>query len=191
MMFISGDLLPLSTVESPGFQHFVAELKPRYAIPSHTHLPTKLLKKKMTNTLNRVKTDLKRAQCVCLTIDMWSNRQMRSYLGITLHYITQHTSPAMLACKRFSGRHTAETIHQEYEEAIACFDIATKIHIITTDSAANMIKAFALPGYSSEPPEDSEDEDPDDSVSVIASADSTFEMIPERLSCLPTPCSWL
>ena len=50
----------------------------------------------------------------------------------------------MLACKRFTGRHRAENIRQQYEETVASFDIAEKITNIVTDNASNMTKASAL-----------------------------------------------
>ena len=48
----------------------------------------------------------------------------------------------MLACKRFKGSHTAENIHQQYEESVSMFDIASKITNIVTDNASNRTKAF-------------------------------------------------
>jgi len=40
---------------------------------------------------------------VWLTIDVWSNRQMRSYTGITVHFISNKKS-----CKAMLRLHTAQ-----------------------------------------------------------------------------------
>ena len=71
---------------------------------------------------------------------------------------------AMLACKRFKGRHTGENIEEVYNEIVSAFDVTSKVSAVITDNAANMVKAFALPGYpSQETSEDNElcDEDCD------------------------------
>lgn len=46
------------------------------------------------------------SQCdsVALTVDIWSDRKMRSFLGVTVHFIEQgEMSSAALACTRFNG----------------------------------------------------------------------------------------
>lgn len=55
----------------------------------------------------------------------------------------------MICCKIFKGRHTSENIRQEYEEVISSFEIGEKIPTVVSDNAANMIKAFSLPGVES------------------------------------------
>ncbi|CAC5410303.1 unnamed protein product [Mytilus coruscus] len=54
---------------------------------------------------------------------------------------------AMIACKRFKGRHTAENIL--HEECITSFDINDKIFCVISDNASNLVKAFnfSVPGY--------------------------------------------
>ncbi|CAG2205851.1 unnamed protein product [Mytilus edulis] len=71
IMFIAGDLLPLSIVESEEFKNLMEKADTKYQVPSRKH--------NLVNTL-------KRAESVCLTIDLWSSRQMRGFLGITGHF---------------------------------------------------------------------------------------------------------
>lgn len=64
------------------------------------------------------------------------------------------------------GRHTAEKIRLEYEEALAGYDISDKVRNVITDNAAKMKKAlqFSLPGFPSKAEakrEDSNDEKSD------------------------------
>ena len=62
---------------------------------------------------------LKKVQSVCQTMDLWSNRQMKSYIGITGHHILDYAMQSvMLDCKRFVGRHTADNIYREYHETV-------------------------------------------------------------------------
>ena len=56
-------------------------------------------------------------------------------------------SSAMLACRRFTGRHTADNISVQYEEVVNKFNIADKVTHVVSDNASNVVKAFKLPGY--------------------------------------------
>ena len=155
VMFVASDLLPISIVESSHFRHLLECLNSSYAIPSRPHFTDKLLKSKTSEILQKLKLRLHDAVSVNLTIDLWSNRQMRGFLGITAHFITQWTlNSVMLACSRFRGNHTAENIAEHVDEVIASFDISKKLSHITTDNASNMVKAFKLPGYDAQLSED-------------------------------------
>lgn len=107
---------------------------------------------------------LQNTSVVCVTADLWSSRQLRSFLGITAHFIVESEwslKSVMLACSHFRGSHTAEAINDEFQKVVTSFEITSKISFIVTDSAANMVKAFSLPGFtevSNEECSDSEDD---------------------------------
>lgn len=163
--FIAQDLMPLSLVES---DDFVKSLDPSYQVPCRKHLSNNLLRKKHDQVKSIVLKKLEAAKAH-LTTDLWSNRQMRSYIGITCHFITNkwELESVMLACKRVMDNHTAENISIWYEEVVAEFSISEKVKHIVTDSASNMKKAFltVLPGYDEDVTDDHDDDDdtePDD-----------------------------
>jgi hypothetical protein len=53
---------------------------------------------------------------------------MKRFLGITAHYILNwEMNSAMLGCKRFKGRHTAENILHEYVDCITPIRVITKL----------------------------------------------------------------
>ena len=70
--FIAGNLLPLSTVDSPYFHHLMEVSNPRYQVPSRKHLSTKLLPERKAEIQERVKNSLQRAEIICVTVDLWS-----------------------------------------------------------------------------------------------------------------------
>ena len=156
--FVAEDLMPLRLVESLRFQKLLKALDPQYSLPSRKHLSTTLLTKKYEQLKAHIKSRLRSVSTVNLTIDLWSNRQMRSYLGITAHYITDEweLEHIMLICNRVHGRHTAENIVLWFEEAIADFDVNEKVKHIVTDSGSNIKKTFVtLPGYGNDDDNDS------------------------------------
>lgn len=78
-----------------------------FQVPTRKHLTTTLIPQKDQEITEKLSTLLAETPSVCLTLDMWSNRQIRSYIGITCHFIHNwEPHSAMLACQRFKGKHT-------------------------------------------------------------------------------------
>lgn len=88
---------------------------------------------------------------ICTTCDIWSGRK-RSFLGVTMHWITdkyQRKSLA-LACRRFRNSHSAERIAFLLKQIYDHFGLSnSKIVATVTDNASNFIKAFRLYGVKS------------------------------------------
>lgn len=167
--FVAGNLLPLSIVESPYFHALLSKADPKYQVPSRKYLSRKLIPQKSTKLKEELVAVFKNAEMVCVTVDVWSSRQMRSYLGITAHYIVGWClNSAMLECTRFKGSHTGEAIFEQFQNTITSFEISNKIAFIVTDNASNMTKAFSLPGFPvvSDELDDDDDIDIDDSASL-------------------------
>ena len=77
---------------------------PRHQVPSRTHLSSCLIVEKAADIISQLKAKLSKAQNVCLTLDLWSNRQMTAFLGVTGHYVSDWTlKSVMLECKRVKG----------------------------------------------------------------------------------------
>ncbi|XP_047500826.1 uncharacterized protein LOC125046871 [Penaeus chinensis] len=143
VLFVANDLVPFSAVESFKFPWSDATMMlsadPRHQIPTRKHLVNKLLQDKFTEVRCSVKAQLDCAQTVSLTLDIWSERQMRSYLGITAHFIHNWSlKTAVLTYKRLRGRQTTH-IMEEYEETVQIFDRHSKITNIITYNTASLV----------------------------------------------------
>ena len=160
---------------------------PRHQVPSLKHLTSKLLPAKITKTQAHLMARLKKADKVCATIDLWSSRQMRSYFGVTGHFIVDWAlESVMLGCIRFRGSHTADAIAEQFSTTAATYDLNDKISHIVTDNAANMLKAFSLPGFETTVTNETlsdDDDDEDDDVTTVVSDDSLFEYVNDHISC--------
>ena len=79
--------LPLSFVDKPSFRELIEELNKNYAI-SHrqtikeTHLP---FEEKLI--VNSITTEMKDLTSVYVIVDIWTNRQMRLFIGLTAHFV--------------------------------------------------------------------------------------------------------
>ena len=84
-------------------------------MPCRKHLSNTLLKSKYIDVKTQTDKKFKMVNSVCVTLDIWSNRKMRSYIGITGHFILELSlESVMLACTRFKGKHSTDNIIQEY-----------------------------------------------------------------------------
>ncbi len=176
--------MPLSLVESTAFRELMSKAQPSFQMPSRKHLSQKLIPERASSVQDRLKKALLEAKSVCLTIDLWSSRDMRSFIGITGHYIENfilHT--IMLACNRFKGRHTADNIQATFEETVSEYGIGQKVLTVVTDNAANMVKAFSLPGYEELSDEDEENHGNGEDTSAQEDIDCP-ETTEEDMECI-------
>ena len=141
---------------------------------------TKLLPNVKYRTQVNLKSTLNQCNSVNLTIDIETSRDMRSDIGITAHSVQNvQLKKAMLACKRFRRSHTAVHIAEQYESVGNPLDLHGKSPAIITDNAANMVKAFNLPGM-----ENLDDEDTEHDMTSEDGANTDVD--PSLLSLLPT-----
>ncbi|KAI4830100.1 hypothetical protein KUCAC02_001753 [Chaenocephalus aceratus] len=108
--------------------------------------------------------NLEKADNVSVTVDIWSDRRMRGFLGVTAHWIDLNNDnlqmrSQLLACNRFKGSHTGERICEEFEQICEQYQIKKKVDHIICDNAANMKKAFTT----CFPEQEDEEDDLDDS----------------------------
>ena len=183
---VSARLLPLSFVEAPEFKDLMQLADPRYTLPSRKHLTNQLIPAKTTEIENKLKKVFQDLKNVCVTVDIWTSKQMRSFLGVTVHFIKDWVlHSALLACHRFKGRHTSENISQQFEELVSHYNIKDKVSHIVTDNAANMVKAFdiCLPGFYSENP--SEETTELDGSTSDSDSDTDFTLSENSLTSDP------
>ncbi|CAF5064254.1 unnamed protein product, partial [Rotaria sp. Silwood1] len=95
------------------------------------------MKKILHATLNDTKF-------VTLTVDGWSDRRGRSFIGVTCHFINYKCEPQafLIDFVRLKGPHTGENIHRITEFILDRYNLKEKVYKIVTDNASSMIKAY-------------------------------------------------
>lgn len=78
---IAGNLLPLF-IESCFFRRFISILDSCYIVPSRQNLSAKILTEKQPNIKNRMRDLLEKVDSISITVDLWSNRLIKGFLGI-------------------------------------------------------------------------------------------------------------
>ena len=114
-----------------------------------------------------IKTKLQDCETVSVTADIWSDRRMSSFLGITAHALLEKQGllkmqSYTLACERFLGKHTVANTVSHFEQVMEEYGIKQKIEYIIIDNASNMKKAFNVCF--------GENDDEDDSDEICGSA---------------------
>jgi len=135
--------LPINMVEQAWFKNFMETVDQKFVVPGRRTIVS------MINTQYKSKREMLRqklscADAVSLTMDMWSDRRMRSFMGATVHFLTEHmqVETYLLDMASFAGSHTGEKIGNFCVSMVEEFGIRDKLAFIVTDNAANMIKAF-------------------------------------------------
>ena len=145
--------LPISVVEQSWFRAFMEEIEPRFQPVSRISVSTKLTKlyeEEKSRLLADIATSVVKKPSV--TVDFWTGCDVRSFMGCTVHYISQNQLKShMLFFVEVRPPHTSEVIKSRFEDELDNLDISC--FRVVTDNASNMKHAFE---------EENEDEDDDE-----------------------------
>lgn len=145
MFIICKENQPYSLVENEGFKNLLKVLAPHYKIPSRTSV-ARCLDEKYDALSIVMKNKLCCVEHLTLKSDIWSDLQMRTYLGVTAHFgsgIEFHS--VTLGVYHLDERHTSEYIAQLLTKTCEEWGFNTdKVTAVVTDNAANMVKAVEI-----------------------------------------------
>lgn len=144
---IVGLNLALTITEHKKFRHFMSVVDCRFVAGGYRSVYSTMVSKAAT-TRTKLKEILNEAEHLSLTVDIWSDRRMRGFLGITVHILSTtkglRLESSLLACSRFKGSHTGEKIAEAFEAICNEYNIRHKLDFVICDNAANMKKAFSI-----------------------------------------------
>lgn len=87
--FLASDLVPLSIVEGKGFEHMCKAMVPAYEVPSRKYFTETLLPRIYNETAVLIRDDIKSAEFVAITHDIWTSISTEAYRTVTCHLITE------------------------------------------------------------------------------------------------------
>lgn len=143
---IATDCQPFSIVEDAGFKHLIKKLAPLYKIPCRNTIKNDVLAKYDT-LVEKFIFKLATAKYCCITTDIWTETyQVRSFLGITIHFLDNITPfCGTLGVIQLEDRHTSEYIVENLKKILDQFKVdINKISAIITDGAANIAEASEM-----------------------------------------------
>lgn len=144
--FITKAMTPISIVEKPSFKFFCEKLNPQYHIPSRKRFTEKIIPDLFTTVKDSILSELRKATSISFTTDIWTNVNMEAFMSLTAHFIDSETCSMKcytLATTPFPEDHTGENIVENFKDKCNEWGIQEdQIGLITTDGAANNVKAF-------------------------------------------------
>lgn len=142
--------LPLSFVDMPSFKNFMSVVDEKYCPVSRSTV-TRPLSDLASDKESKIKSKLQKADTVSVTVDIWTDRSMRGFLGVTAHFMEEmeknsilRLQTVLLSCDRFTGSRTGIRISEQFEEICDKFNVKHKLDYIINDNASNMKKAFTV-----------------------------------------------
>ena len=119
---IAIDLYPFSIVEDVGLCRLMAELEPRYSLPSRCYLLDVMVPEMHSEIKHRITELLKSAKYISLTTDIWTFTNCHhSFLSLTAHFIVganTEKKDEMLTLWLFDESHTGANI---YSAILSCY----------------------------------------------------------------------
>lgn len=136
--------MPLNLVENSAFRQFMKECHVKWDHVSAKAVEKNILpffREKVDKSIQQM---LNEVGHVTLTIDAWTDKRSRSFLGITAHFIDSNMEPqsCLVDFVRFRSPHTAENIYRTTESILDHANIKEKVFRIVTDNASSMVKAY-------------------------------------------------
>ena len=97
-------------------------------------LTSKVLPQLRAEDTKKVMDLLSQHSNISLTTDIWTDRTMHSYLGVTAHIMGTNPKTGsygllsvLLTCQHFRGRHTGERIAQSFDSIVEDYNIGAKV----------------------------------------------------------------
>lgn len=151
MDLIIVDMLPFSVVEGEAFKRLnltdPAGIR-RYKLKSEKFYRTTLLQETYEKVSDQVKNLLGKVEWVSFTTDAWSNpTKTCSLLSFTAHFVHDAVlRKVILSVSVLEDDHTGAYLASKLTEAIAAWNLESKVHIGVRDNAANMVSAMNIAG---------------------------------------------
>lgn len=147
---IIGCCLPLSIVDNGHFRHFLEIMDSKYTPISRKTISQKRIPVLVNKVKQTIQEKLDTQSSV--SADLWSDRRLCSFLGVTAHvcckskgcFALESLESYLLDCRRSTGRHTGEQIAWAFEKILEEYGIRQQISDIITDNATNMKCAFKV-----------------------------------------------
>ncbi|CAG8678263.1 14298_t:CDS:2, partial [Cetraspora pellucida] len=144
--WIVTDLQPLYVLKNESFIKLIHTLNLYYELLSDKYVKA-LIHQSYNYLIKNLKMLLATEIKICrLTCNLWTAHSKSGYIGVTCYFINSNykLKEAILAIKYAPYSYDAVNIKAELEEIINDWGLFEKVISITTDNAANMIKAINL-----------------------------------------------
>lgn len=134
---------PFGDFSKPGMLKFLTLAIPGYH-PLTRQTVAKMLSIKYKTYRNKLKHYLKKFDYLALTTDIWKNKHLTYFLGLTLHFLDDEFNYVSLTIglRKFCGRHLGLRLHKFIKMELNKLEISSQIFATTADNGADIVKAY-------------------------------------------------
>ena len=148
-MCLAKDMLPLSTVDKPGFRAMISRLNPRCDLPTRSYCSRIAIPALYQEVREGLQSSLRSIDIDHFsgTTDLWSSSAMEPYLSYTIHYVTSswELTSHCLQAHYMPEDHTGINLQDALSQTLLNWELdATKLVALTTDSGSNIVLACDL-----------------------------------------------
>ncbi|CAG7722947.1 unnamed protein product, partial [Allacma fusca] len=142
------DCLPLDFIQRPSFIKLIRNLNSQIRLVSRTTLSRKIRTQFKTEVQEKLKKVFRSIEnrCLHVMLDLWTDRQKQSILGIKVQFITKDwkIQNYTIGFRHFTQRHDAPCIRRVFDSVLHdTYGIKPEnVGFIVGDNASNMIAAF-------------------------------------------------
>jgi hypothetical protein len=142
---IVGCSIPMHIVEKPAFRRFLENANSLYTLPARSTVTSKLIPQELEKMQDELSQQLAKCANIALTVDIWTDRRVHSFLACTGHgFVDCKPVNMLLAFKTIKGRHTGALIAEELNRILDSNQLRAKVQYVVSDNAANMKKAMQV-----------------------------------------------
>ena len=137
---ITSENLAFTITRRPGWRRFLSKVQPKREIPCYQTI-SKTIDDQFNSMISNMKKQMSDAQFIACSTDGWSAGK-KSFLGYTSTWFDENFKRyvAVLACRRFIGRETFDTLAPHMCGILEEYSIQKKTVAFTTDGATNYAK---------------------------------------------------
>ena len=141
---LAKDILPIHSVEKPGFKQMMATFDKQYTLPGRKYFSNTAIPALYTRTREQVMQEVAQADFFSATTDLWSSEGMKPYMSYTVHFTTNEweLTTQCLETLFLPADHTGENIADAMLATLESWRLDQDKQVcLTTDSGANIINA--------------------------------------------------
>ena len=141
-VYLAKDMVPIYTVEKPGFKQLISTLDRQYELPSRKYF-TKTTIPTLYTTRDIVATEIGDVRYFSATTDLWSSEGMKPYLSYTIHFISKwKLQSRCLQTSFIIEDHTGKNLAEAMRCSLEAWELdESKQVCLTTDSGAKIVNA--------------------------------------------------
>jgi hypothetical protein len=129
---------PFQIIEHNYFVDFIKSLRPSFPMKSRVTVRNDIMNMYLEQK-EKLYAHLKTVHCkFSATMDMWTSRQNKAYMGITLHWIDDewHIQKRIVGFFHVEGRHTSKKLALTFSEVMIKWYVEKKLFSLSLDNAS-------------------------------------------------------